>query len=97
MTATGSQSETTGAAKNAETIKKFQLHPTDTGSPEVQIALLTKRLEQLNGHFASHKQDKHSMRGLLKVVSKRKSLLQYLMREDVNRYRKVISELNLRK
>jgi len=90
-------SDTQGNLSRADTIEKFQLHPTDTGSPEVQIAVLTNKLDRLNRHFATNKQDKHSMRGLLKVVSKRKSLLQYLMREDVNRYRKVINELGLRK
>ena len=86
-----------GSEGNAEIIKKFRRNETDTGSPEVQIALLTNRLAVLSKHFESNKQDKHSMRGLLSVVSKRKRLLQYLMREDVNRYRSVISELNLRK
>ncbi len=78
-------------------IDKYKRSEGDTGSPEVQIALLTKRLEVLKTHFSSHKQDKHSNRGLLGVVSKRKRLLQYLKNEDVNRYRAILSDLGLRK
>lgn len=78
-------------------IAKFGRSEGDTGSVEVQVALLTKRLEQLNGHFKSHPQDKHSKRGLQRVVSSRKRLLNYLRNEDVNRYRALINELGLRK
>ncbi|RMG41140.1 MAG: 30S ribosomal protein S15 [Candidatus Dadabacteria bacterium] len=80
-----------------EVIKAHRMHEKDTGSPEVQVALLTKRLEILSEHFKRHPQDKHSRRGLLDVVSKRKRLLQYLKREDINRYRKTIQALGLRK
>jgi small subunit ribosomal protein S15 len=86
-----------GSVEKTQVVEKFRVHEKDTGSPEVQIALLTKRLEQLTEHFKRHPQDKHSKRGLLAVVSKRKRLLQYLMGEDVNRYRSVISSLGLRK
>ena len=84
-------------AVKAEVIKKFKRSDSDTGSPEVQVALLTKRLEKLSDHFKRHPQDKHSQRGLMGVVSKRKQLLAYLRNEDVNRYRTLISELGLRK
>jgi len=78
-------------------IDKFRTHPSDTGSPEVQIALLTERIVQLTEHFKTHKKDHHSRRGLLKLVSRRRSLLDYIRRTDVARYRKVIEELGLRK
>lgn len=81
----------------AEVMKEYQLHEGDTGSPEVQIATLTKRLEVLMDHFKRHPQDKHSRRGLMGVVSKRNRLLQYLRGEDINRYRTLISSLGLRK
>jgi len=80
-----------------EIIKEFQLHPKDTGSPEVQIALLTKRIEYLTEHFKVHKKDFHSRRGLLKLVGRRKRLLNYLKRKDIERYRKLIERLGLRK
>ncbi|HJK99356.1 MAG TPA: 30S ribosomal protein S15 [Polyangiaceae bacterium LLY-WYZ-14_1] len=78
-------------------IDKFRTHGADTGSPEVQIALLTERIVQLTEHFKTHKKDHHSRRGLLKLVSRRRSLLDYIRRSDVNRYRKIIEELGLRK
>lgn len=81
----------------AEVMKKFARKEGDTGSAEVQVALLTRRLEILARHFKKHGQDKHSRRGLLRVVSKRKGLLGWLRNEDVNRYRTLISELGLRK
>ena len=81
----------------ADVVKKFERHEGDTGSPEVQVAMLTHRLGVLNKHFENHKLDKHSRRGLLRMVSKRKRLLQYLRNEDVTRYRKLISDLGLRK
>ena len=83
--------------KKTETIGKFETHEGDTGSPEVQIALLTKRIEELSTHFETHKKDFHSRLGLLKIVGQRKTLLSYLRRKDAKRYSKLIKELNLRK
>ncbi len=80
-----------------EIIRKFQIHPEDTGSPEVQIAILTKRIEYLTEHFKVHKKDFHSRRGLLKLVGRRRHLLNYLKSKDIDRYRKLIQELGLRK
>ncbi len=80
----------------AEIIKKFQRHEGDTGSPEVQIALLTARLKQLEEHFKVHKKDHHSRRGLLKLVGRRRRLLNYLRRTDFTRYRQLVKELGLR-
>lgn len=81
----------------AEIISKFKVNPKDTGSPEVQIALITARLAAMAPHFEKHVKDHSSKRGLLGLVSQRKRLLTYLRREDVNRYRTVISALGLRK
>jgi small subunit ribosomal protein S15 len=78
-------------------ITKFRLHDSDTGSPEVQIALLSQRIDYLTNHFKVHKKDHHSRRGLLALVSQRRRLLNYLQKSDVERYRKVVSSLNLRK
>ncbi|HVU01892.1 MAG TPA: 30S ribosomal protein S15 [Polyangiaceae bacterium] len=78
-------------------ITKFRLHESDTGSPEVQIALLSQRIEYLTNHFKVHKKDHHSRRGLLALVSQRRRLLNYLKKSDIERYRKVVSSLNLRK
>ena len=83
--------------EKANIIEKFRTNDKDTGSPEVQIALLTKRLDVLAEHFKKHPQDKHSQRGLMGVVSRRKSLLAYLKREDINRYRQIVTALGLRK
>ena len=80
-----------------EIIAKFATHEGDTGSPEVQIALLTERINHLNEHLLTHKQDNHSRRGLLKMVGKRSGLLDYLKDKDITRYRAVIEALNLRK
>ncbi len=80
-----------------EIVKKFQKHPKDTGSPEVQIALLTARINHLTEHFKTHPKDHHSRRGLLKMVGKRRKLLEYLKREDFERYQKVVKKLGLRK
>lgn len=80
-----------------ETIAKFATHEGDTGSPEVQIALLTERINHLNQHLLSHKQDNHSRRGLLKMVGKRRGLLDYLKEKDIMRYRAIVEALNLRK
>lgn len=78
-------------------VEKFQLRAGDTASPAVQIALLTARLQYLNDHFKAHAGDHHSRRGLLKMVGKRRRLLTYLRRTDGERYRKLLSELGLRK
>ena len=80
-----------------EIIAKFAQHEGDTGSPEVQIALLTERINHLNEHLKIHKQDNHSRRGLLKMVGKRRGLLDYLKAKDIERYREVIAALELRK
>ncbi|WP_207668830.1 30S ribosomal protein S15 [Heliophilum fasciatum] len=77
-------------------ISKFQQHERDTGSPEVQIAILTKRINDLTTHLKANKKDHHSRRGLLKMVGQRRGLLNYLKKSDVERYRKVIVELGLR-
>ncbi len=69
----------------------------NTGLPEVQIAILTARINELSQHFEEHKKDNHSRRGLIKMVGKRRRLLNYLMKKDINRYRRIIEELNLRK
>lgn len=82
---------------SARIIKEFQLSPNDTGSPEVQIALLSARINQLSTHFQTHKQDIHSRRGLLRMVSARRTLLDYLKRKDEQRYQKTITRLDLRK
>jgi len=84
-------------AQKTEIIEKFALHEGDTGSTEVQIALLTERINQLTGHMAANRHDYHTQRGLIKLVGKRRRLLAYLMREDVERYRNLIKQLGLRK
>lgn len=78
-------------------IDEFAQHEGDTGSPEVQIALLTARIISLNDHFAAHHKDHHSRRGLLMMVGKRRNLLNYLKDNDIERYRAIIAKLNLRK
>ena len=78
-------------------ISEYQQHEGDTGSTEVQVALLTERIRQLTGHLKQHHKDVHSRTGLLKLVGQRRSLLNYLTREDVNRYRSVITRLGLRR
>ena len=78
-------------------LKEYATHEGDTGSPEVQIALLTKRINDLTGHLKTHKKDHHSRRGLLKMVGHRRNLLNYLKKKDVNRYRAVIEKLGIRK
>ena len=83
--------------EKSEIIKKFAQHEGDTGSPEVQIALLTERINHLNEHLKIHKQDNHSRRGLLKMVGKRRGLLDYLKAKDIERYRAVVAALELRK
>src|SRR5437870_10913757 len=90
---------TVALAKEAKTelIGQYKTHPTDTGSPEVQVALLTKRINSLTEHFKTHVKDNHSRRGLLKLVSQRRRLLNYLRRSDADRYREVINRLGIRK
>ena len=78
-------------------IKEFQLHENDTGSPEVQIAILTNRINYLTEHLKTHKKDHHSRRGLLMMVGKRRGLLNYLMENDIERYRKIIAILGIRR
>jgi len=80
-----------------DVILKFATHEGDTGSPEVQVAILTTRINELNEHLKIHKKDFHSRRGLLKMVGKRRRLLNYLKSKDIERYRKLIAELGLRK
>jgi len=80
-----------------EVIGKFRLHENDSGSPEVQIALLTERINQLTKHFQIHKKDFSSRRGLLKLVGRRRKLLDYLKKHRIDKYRMIIKELNLRK
>ena len=82
--------------KNA-IIKEYAVHEGDTGSPEVQIAVLTKRISDLTEHLRTHQKDHHARRGLLKMVGKRKNLLAYLQKTDIERYRAVIAKLGLRK
>jgi len=83
--------------RKLELVKKFGKNETDTGSIEVQIAILTDEINNLTEHLKEHKHDHHSRRGLLKMVGKRRSLLNYLIKNDVTRYRAIIKELNLRK
>ena len=78
-------------------IENNRTHATDTGSPEVQVAILTERINQLTEHLKVHKQDNHSRRGLYKMIGKRRSLLEYLQKKDVERYRALIAKLGLRK
>ena len=85
------------AVQKQEIIGGFRLHDTDTGSPEVQIALLTERINSLTDHLRSNKHDHHSRRGLLKMVGQRRRLLAYLSKKDVERYRATIARLGLRK
>ena len=81
----------------AAIIKEYAIHEGDTGSPEVQVAILTARINHLNEHFKTHQQDFHSKRGLLKMVGRRRNLLAYLEKKDINRYRALIAKLGLRK
>jgi len=78
-------------------IKGYGIHPSDTGSPEVQVAILSNRIAYLTEHFKTHKKDHHSRRGLLKLVNQRRRLLQYLQRIDTGRYKELIKRLGLRK
>ena len=83
--------------KKTEVIEKYRLHETDTGSPEVQIALLSERITYLTEHFKIHKKDHHSRRGLLKLVGQRRRLLDYLRSKNVDRYKAIIAGLGIRK
>jgi small subunit ribosomal protein S15 len=83
--------------RKAEVITKYRVHATDTGSPEVQVALLTERIGYLTEHFKGHAKDHHSRRGLLKLVGQRRRLLDYLREKDQLRYKKVIESLGIRK
>ena len=85
------------AERKSEVIDDFKLHPSDTGSPEVQIALLSERINYLTEHFKTHKKDHHSRRGLLKLVGQRRQLLNYLKKTSVDRYSSVIERLGLRR
>jgi small subunit ribosomal protein S15 len=83
--------------KKQEIISRYRQHGSDTGSPEVQIALISERITYLTDHFKTHAKDHHSRRGLLKLVSKRRHMLDYLKRSDLERYRKLIRDLGIRK
>lgn len=80
-----------------DVVKKYQINTQDTGSPEVQVALLTRRLEILTKHFSTNPKDHHSRRGMMNIISQRKQMLQFLRRESVERYRNTLSALGLRK
>ncbi len=80
-----------------EVIESVRVHETDTGSPEVQVAILTNRINHLNEHLKEHKQDHHSRRGMLKMIGQRRNLLAYLQKKDIERYRALIAKLGLRK
>lgn len=83
-------------AEKSQIVKDYQLDETDTGSPEVQIALLTARIKDLTAHFSTHKKDHHSRRGLLRLVNQRRKLLAYLKKKDLERYKTLIARLGLR-
>jgi small subunit ribosomal protein S15 len=89
-------SQTTTASRQ-QTIQDFRRHETDTGSTDVQVALLTQRINELTEHFKTHTKDHHSRRGLLKMVGQRRRLLDYLKRTDIDRYRSALERLGLRK
>ncbi|MFT9847809.1 30S ribosomal protein S15 [Aneurinibacillus sp. REN35] len=83
--------------RKQQLIEEYRTHESDTGSPEVQIAILTEKINYLNGHLRTHKKDHHSRRGLLKMVGQRRNLLAYLKDKDVTRYRELITKLGLRR
>jgi small subunit ribosomal protein S15 len=85
------------SAEKSQIVKDYQQGATDTGSPEVQVAIMTTRINELTGHFKTHAKDHHSRRGLLRLVSKRRKLLDYLKGKNVDRYRTLIERLGLRK
>ena len=84
-------------AEKQAIMAEYAIHEGDTGSPEVQIAILTKRINDLNAHLKAHNNDHHSRRGLLKMVGHRRNLLAYLQKKDINRYRAIVEKLGLRK
>ncbi len=86
-----------GTTEKSKVIEQFQTNEGDTGSTRVQIAILTRRINDLTEHFRNHAKDHHSRRGLLKMVGRRRRLLDYLKRKDVDKYRRILEELNLRK
>lgn len=86
-----------GATEKSKVVKKHRRHEKDTGSVEVQVALLTGRIQELTEHFKTHEKDHHSRRGLLKLVGKRRRLLNYLMATDIERYRALVESLDLRR
>ena len=86
-----------GQINKAEIIKEYALKEGDTGSPEVQIAILTRRINDLTEHLKVHKKDHHSRRGMLKMIGRRRNLLAYLKKKDINRYRAIIAKLGIRK
>ncbi len=88
---------TMSAEEKNNIVQEYQLAPNDTGSPEVQVALLTARINQLTGHFTEHKHDHHSRQGLVRMVNSRRKLLDYLKKKDAERYRTLISRLGLRR
>ena len=85
------------AEQKIEIVARFRTHEKDTGSPEVQVALLSRRISYLTEHFKTHKKDHHSRRGLLKLVGQRRRLLDYLKKKDLDRYKKLIDSLGIRK
>ena len=85
------------AERKTALLQEYATKPNDTGSPEVQVAILTERINNLTEHFKSHHKDNHSRRGLLMMVGKRRSLLDYLTKKDINRYRAIVAKLGLRK
>ena len=85
------------AEKKTELVGKFRIHDSDTGSPQIQIALLSQRINELTEHFKIHKKDNHSRRGLLKMVSHRRSLLDYLKKTNIQQYHEVVGRLGLRR
>jgi len=84
-------------AKKTDLIGEYRIHPTDTGSPEVQIAILTERINELTEHLKVHKHDNHSRTGLYKMIGERRRLLDYLTKKDIERYRAIIAKLGIRK
>ncbi len=86
-----------GSASKQEIVGQYRIHETDSGSPEVQIALLTGRIEYLTNHLSVHKRDFHSKRGLLRLVGRRRKLLDYLRSQDADRYKRIIEGLGIRK
>ncbi len=91
------EGQSSAVARTQEVVQTYRRHESDTGSPEVQIALLSERIGQLSGHFKLHAKDHHSRRGLLKLVGQRRRLLDYLKRSDVERYKSIIERLGIRK